>query len=55
MTSTIPSIAQQIFDNVLSLSLSITQGAGPGPVIPLDVILFNGIPLTYNGEFLIYN
>ena len=29
MISSIPSIGSQIFDNVLLLSLSITQGAGP--------------------------
>ncbi len=55
MTNTIPSIGSQIFDNVLSLSLSITKGVVTEPGIPSDVILFNGIPLTYNGEFITYN
>jgi len=38
----------------LSLDISYTSSQGASG-IPLDVILFNGVALVYNGEFLIYN
>jgi hypothetical protein len=44
----------------LGLGLSLVKtstaliGAGGG-VIPPNAILFNGVPIVYNGEYLTYN